>query len=288
MLSDGGLLRIIRAVQLPGQRSGAEIAGGAEFEGNAALGEQVHEGIIVHGGDAVADADDVEKFDGFANFIWAADFAGMDERRKSGSAREIVDGNEVARRETEFIAADAEGDYVIARGLRGESGDFHCSGGAEVADSVENPIDAQAVGITDRSIFEGSDGVAHGGEIREWILLAEKHYADGKGDFGEDDVLGEQVVREAASDQRVIGRSAQKGSDPFEGFEKTQKIWGFVARGDFGFRESFSVTRGKFHGGFRRDGAFEVEMEFGFREGGDKRIERVGQVKILCVGLRAG
>ena len=68
---DGGVL----CGELECESSGADVAGGADFKRDPSVGKEIHQRGIVNGGDAVADAFGAEEFDGFANFIRAADFS---------------------------------------------------------------------------------------------------------------------------------------------------------------------------------------------------------------------
>ena len=64
-------------------------------------------------------------------------------------------------------------------------------------------------------------------------------------------------------------RVAEKGSDPFEDFEEFVEILVGVFLADFGFRKEYAVAAREGADGFWMNGAFQVEVEFGFRKGGD-------------------
>ncbi len=67
----------IFSLQLLRQCAGADISSRANFERDAAFGEKIHQTFVVDRGDAMADPLDAEQLHRFANFIGAADFAGM-------------------------------------------------------------------------------------------------------------------------------------------------------------------------------------------------------------------
>ena len=50
--------------------------------------------------------------------------------------------------------------------------------------------------------------------------MRRKHHARGNGYLGVHDVLPHQLFAQLASDQRVVFRRAQEGSDPFESFDE--------------------------------------------------------------------
>ena len=114
-----------------------------------------------------------------------------------------------------------------------------------------------------------TDGV----EIGFHGLFAQLHNADRERDFGVDDVLSEKLFGEIAGDDCVILRVAEVGGDPLEGFEKAEKIFVGVEAANFVFGDYDAVSASKGGGGDGLDGAFEVEMKFGFGSVGDGRRE---------------
>jgi len=179
----------------------------------------------------------------------------------------VINGPEFMRVDAQFVAADAEGDdgWVIAAGRGVDDGDSGV--GAELADGVEDPVHAQA------ALREGFSGGNNGREVGFRRLFAKDHDADGERDFSIDDIFGEEIFTEVASDQGVVFWVAEIGGDPFEGFEKAEEIFVGVEVANFIFGDDDAVSAGEGRGGGGLDGAFEVEVEFGFGGVGDGRRE---------------
>jgi len=147
-----------------------------------------------------------------------------------------------------------------------------------LADRVKDPEKFEAAS------FERFGGAKDGLEICFGALVAEKHYADGEGDFGVDNVLGEELSGEVLDDQGVVLGSSEKGSDPFEGVEEAEKIRVRVAAANFVFADGNAMTSCELRHDSRTDTAFEVEMQFGFRERQD--VFRKGTVGHSRAGER--
>src|SRR5271154_4916012 len=175
--SDGGFL------DLAGERAGTDVADGTDFEGNTAVGKKIHERWIMNSADAVAYTFDMEMFDGFTNFFWSADFAGVNEEMQAVFSGAKIDGTEVGGANTEFVSAHAEGDDVRGVALVGALDNRHGRLGTELTYGIEHPVHAQAAG------GEGSDRGEKRLKIGLRVLATEKHDADGKSDFGVDDAL---------------------------------------------------------------------------------------------------
>ncbi len=233
----------------------------------------LHDKGVVHSGDAVSDALHTEQINGLAHGFGAAGLASMDEAVQALLGRIVIDAAELRRGQGELIAAHAEGHDAFGVHLRGEACDFHGRGGAELSRGVENPVHAQAFAL------RAPRGFADGPKIRLDVLLAAEHHADGKRDFGIDNVLLSEPLGQALGNERVVGRSAEEGGDPLEGFEEAQEVVVVVARGGFGRGQGHAVARGKLGHGFGLDRAFEVEVKFGFGQCGEQR----GQVSCVHV-----
>jgi hypothetical protein len=67
------------ALELAGERAGSQVASGTDFERNLSFREQIHQCGIIDCGNSVTDAFYAEEFDGFADFIGAANFASVHE-----------------------------------------------------------------------------------------------------------------------------------------------------------------------------------------------------------------
>ena len=112
-------------MQLIRECAGADVALRTNFERNAVVDEQVHERGILRGGDAVADALDVQQFDGFADFIGAADFSRVHQQVKVIFRSMLIHWPKFFGSDAHFVAANAERDNRF--GLAAFCGikDFH-------------------------------------------------------------------------------------------------------------------------------------------------------------------
>src|SRR5262249_132988 len=131
------------AIQLTRERACTQVADGADFEWNAASGEQVHQCGIVNRGNAMADAFDTQSLDGFADFLRAANFAGVDESMQPGIGCGVVNWQKVFRGDAHFIAADAESDNFRRGAMFCCLDNTHGGVRAELADGVKNPPQRQ-------------------------------------------------------------------------------------------------------------------------------------------------
>ena len=250
--------RARRELNLTGERAGFEIADRADFEDDAAVGKEVHEGGIVDGGDAMANALDAKEFNGFANFFGATDFAGVHEAMDAERGGSVVNGAEFGGSDAEFVAADAEGDDGFGGGGANGFDDAHGSFGSELADSVKDPIEAQAFG------GEWLGGAEDGFEILFGRLVSKQHDADGERDFGIDNILFEELIAKVFGDEGEVLRVAEPGGDPFESFEEAEEVGVIVVAVDFGFIDKNAVTAGERADGGDADGAFKMKVQFGF------------------------
>ena len=177
----------VRAAQLKREGPGADVALRTNFERDAAVGEEIHQRGIVDGGDSVADAFGAEEFDGFANFLRATHFSGVDKAMQAECGGLVIDRAKFFGGHAELVAADAEGDDGFGGALAGGFDNTGGGFGAELADGVKNIVDAQSPAC------EWFGGTKDGFKVGFGALLAEKHDADGKSDFGVDDMLGEKL-----------------------------------------------------------------------------------------------
>ena len=86
----------VLAAELAGKGAGADVALRADFQGNAAVSEEIHQCRVLRCGDAVADSFGSEKFDGFANFFGATDFAGVHQAMQADFTGFVVDTTEIS------------------------------------------------------------------------------------------------------------------------------------------------------------------------------------------------
>ncbi len=270
---------------LRGERARGEIAREANFERDAPRGEEFGERGIAHRGDAVADAFRAEQLDGFAHGFRRADFSGMANRVQGLAAGKVEGGAEIHSGVGQFVAAHAEGDDAGTTQAGCPASRFHGGFVAELARGVENPGDSETA--------EGSafGRLADDGEIFLNVLHAAQHHAGREGDFRAHDILAQEFGRESSGDEGVILRIAQEGSDPFEGLDESGEGGKFVARGDFFGCELLAVTRRQFHGRFRADGTFQVQVKLGLGEGANDRALRLGcghRLRLIEAAIAAG
>ncbi len=83
-----------------------------------------------------------------------------------------------------------------------------------------------------------------------------------------------QRLREVPHDDRVIGRLAQEGGDPFESFDEFHKIFVGVALADFFFRYLHAMTRGNLRHCRWLQRALKMHMQLGLGQGSDANGER--------------
>jgi hypothetical protein len=247
-------------IELPGQRAGSEIADRTNFQRDTTVREQVHERSIMDGGDAVADTFDGENLDGFADFFRATDFAGVHQPMQSRGGSRFIHGKKILGGDTQFVAADAEGDDSGRSAIFGGLDHAHGGRSAKLADSVKNPAQGEAPRL------ERFGGTQDGCEVGFGFLVAQEHYSYRESDFGVDNLVLKELFAKIVSDQRVVRRIAKIGSDPLEGVEEAEEIGVAVAMADFGLAGGNTVACGEGGDSGRLNGTFEVKVEFGFGE----------------------
>jgi hypothetical protein len=106
---------------------------------------------------------------------------------------------------------------------------FHGGSGAELADRVENKLHLRAGASR---VVAGED-FSQSGEIRGYVLFAQKHYANGECDFDVNHVLFVERSCGVLRELRVVVRFAEERCGPFEEFEKLRKAAQVVAGVEF-------------------------------------------------------
>ena len=245
----------VRAVQLASESAGADIADGANFQRNSAIGENIHQRGIVHSGNAVANALDAENFHGFADFVRATNLAGVNEAMQAGGGSVFVDGKKFFGRDAEFVAADAESDDLRSGTVFCGLDNSHSRVGAELTDGVKNPADGEA------ARFERLGGPEDGSKVVFRRLVAEKHDTDRERNLGVNNLVPQELFAKVAGDERVVGRIAQKGRDPFEGIEEAEKVVVVVAAADFDFGGGNAVAARQSADGGGVDRTFQVQVQ---------------------------
>jgi hypothetical protein len=144
-----------------------------------------------------------------------------------------------------------------------------------LADGVEDPKKFEAAGLKSLGGFE--DGF----EVALRALAAEKHDADGEGNFGIDDLLREKLFAKILHDEGIIAGMAKKRSDPLEGVEEAEKVRVGVAATNFFFGVVHAMTRRELRDDQVTDAALKVKVELslGKRKNGlgERAVERVGR-----------
>ena len=212
------------------------------------------------GGDAVADAFDGENLDGFADFFRPTDFAGVHQPMQSGGGSRFIHGKKILGGDTQFVAADAEGDDSGRSAIFGGLDHAHGGRSAKLADRVKNPAQCEAPRL------ERFGGTQDGRKVRFGFLVAQEHYSYGESDFGVDNLVLKELFAKIVSDLRVIRRIAKIGGDPLEGVEEAEEIRIVVAVADFGLAGGNTVACGEGGDRSRLNGALEVKVEFSFGE----------------------
>src|SRR5260370_41850033 len=159
---------------------------------------------IVDRCDAMADALRAKQFDGFANFLRAADFASVHQLMQADFSGAIVDGAKFLGRDAELVAADSKSHDSFRVAALSRFDDVYRRVGADLARRVEYPPKSESAAL------EGLGGAEESFEICFGLLLTQEHYADGEGNFRVDDALCEQMFGEVAGDERVVLRLSQK------------------------------------------------------------------------------
>src|SRR5258708_28780311 len=152
----------------------------------------------------MADALGAKQFDGFANFLRAADFASVHQFVQADFSGAIVDGAKFLGRDAELVAADTERHDSFRVAAPGGFNDFHRCVGAELACCIEYPPESETAALEWLGAAKESLEVSFG------LLLSQKHYADGEGDLRLDYFLREQIFATVAGDERVVLRLSQK------------------------------------------------------------------------------
>src|SRR5216684_7739349 len=107
----------------------------------------------------MADALDAEQFDGFANFLRAANFAGVHQLVQTDLCGAVIDGTKFLGGDGEFVAADAEGSDGFRMAAVCGFDDFHRCVHAELARGIEHPSELKS------ATFEWFGGVEKSLEV---------------------------------------------------------------------------------------------------------------------------
>src|SRR5260370_16855579 len=120
----------------------------------------------------MADAFRAKQFDGFANFVRAADFASVHQFVQADFSGAIVDREKFLGRDAELVAADSKSHDSFRVAAPGRFNDFHRCVGAELARRIEYPPESEIAAL------EGLGGAEESLEICFGLLLSQKHYPD--------------------------------------------------------------------------------------------------------------
>ena len=90
------------------------------------------------------------------------------------------------------------------------------------------------------------------------------------------DALGGEPFHHPPGGQLVVLGAGKQAGDGFEGFDEAGEVSEVIEGPGLGERERFGVVAtAQLDEGRRRDGAFEVQVEFGLGEAADKRRDVV-------------
>jgi len=240
----------------------AEIAGDVELEGDLALDEDLNEVWVFLRREGVADAlgSDV---DSRPDALRAGGFAGVAGEAEAGCLGVGVEVAEILGGASGFVATDADADDagVLVLKLGGLVEHARAFGDAEVADGVDDPEqgDVEFGFAAEAATFDGGHDFV---DVEAAEVVED---ADGDVGFGVANALGGEVAEHVVGDGLIVGRGVEALGDGLEAHEKAGEVGVVVdvARVGEGERRGV-IAEGEFDEGFGGDGAFEVEMEFGF------------------------
>src|SRR6266478_5701729 len=118
----------------------------------------------------MADALRAKQFDGFANFLRAADFASVHQPVQTDLSGAIVDRAKFLGRDAEFVAADSKSHDSFRVAAPGGFNDFHGCVGAELARRIEYPPESETAAL------EGFGGAEESLKICFGLLPSQEHY----------------------------------------------------------------------------------------------------------------
>ena len=173
----------------------------------------------------------------------------------------VVNATKFLGGNAELVAADPEShDRFRIAALCGFN---HLHGGVrtELARGIEHPSKPEP------TFLERLGGAKEGFEICFRLLFSEEHDADGKSDFRIDHALRKQMFSKIGGDERVVLRLAQERSDPFESFDEFGEIAIGVTSPYFPLGCDGGMTSRQRADRFGLDGAFKMQVQFGFWEG---------------------
>src|SRR5260370_2112270 len=136
----------------------------------------------------MADALRAKQFDGFGNFLRAADFASVHQLMQADFSGAIVDGAKFLGRDAELVAADSKSHDSFRVAALSRFDDVYRRVGAELARRVEYPPESEAAAL------EWLRGAEEGFEIFFGLLLTQEHYADGDGNCRVDNAFYAQLL----------------------------------------------------------------------------------------------
>src|SRR5260370_7712761 len=120
----------------------------------------------------MADALRAKQFDGFANFLRAADFACVHQFVQADLSGAIVDRAKFLGRDAELVAADSKSHDSFRVAAPGRFNDFHGCVGAKLAPRIEYPPESEPAAL------EGVSGAEDTLAIYLLLFLSQQHYAD--------------------------------------------------------------------------------------------------------------
>ena len=215
--------------------------------------------------------------EGFPDGFGAGGFPGVVGKAEAGGARFGVDGAERFGAGAPFVAAKADADdgRELCAEFDGLADNTFGLGHGEVADCVKDPENGEAqfaFGAVAGALESRKDGF----EARGIVIAPHVDDADGDVDLGMDYTLFCEVLAHAPSDEFVVVGVDELTGNGFEGFDEAGEVSELVDgfRGGEGDRRGV-VAPAEFDEGSGCDGAFKMEMEFGFGKSADERCDVV-------------
>ena len=245
-----------------GKRPGRLVRREADVQRDARSGEAPDERRVAGGADPVRDPARLQPPERLGDGVGPAGLPGVDDRSEPEAREAPVDRGEIAGREGQLVAAEAEADGPRPGVPRVEVEDAVRRVDAEVADGVEEDADAPAPAPLVRR-EDPLDGVADGGPVE-----AEPLHDGGRDvDLRVDDPLAPQPRGQVAGQEGEVLRAAEEPADVPVERQETGKAVEPAPRPDgrrvgkegrAGAPRETDDRRGP-------DGPLEVEVELGLR-----------------------
>ena len=238
--------------------AGAQVGCDADFEGNLALGEEIHEFGIVDCGKGMAESLGAD-VDSAPDAFGSGGLAGMGGEAEASVARFCVEFAERLGAGATLVAANANADdgWKLGMQFRGFAKNLRRFFRAEVADSIENPVDGDA-----KFGFCAGAGAFHTGKERLEVAASPViDDPDRDVDLGVNDALGGESLKHAPGDEFVVIGGEEVFAHRFERHEEAGKVSVLIQSGRLGKVERHAVVaRAQLDQRLRGDCTFKMQM----------------------------